>query len=551
MKVVLAATAAALLLAPSGVASASGTYQKPNRISISDTITKRSELSVNGDAGRITDVDVVLDGLSHEYAGDVDLLLVSPAGKTAVLMSDACGDAVWEDRTLTIDDDTAEGMTPDNTEACEGDRHKPANFEAEPDEWAGAPAAPYGASLGVFDGDSPNGEWRLLVDDDDPEAKGEIARGWKLVLTTGGFDLKIPGDGLAGPASQYPSVRSTAGLPPMITDVDVVLDGLTHPYGSNLDMQLIAPSGRAVTLLSDVCGANAFDNAVIRLDDEAAPGPIQCAGGTFVPSTGGGGELPPPASPTAMKSLSALDFTEANGEWKLFVHDDSPAGSTSRGTTGFLERGWSVVVQGRERMLTGLVRPRVPALSRAMATVEVTRGPGQGVGPARVTYEVRPGSARAGSDFGPTPGFVDLAAGQPSALISIPLVRNSGSESAESFSVALTGATGDAAVDPARAVLPVAIPADPSAVGRRPRVRFRTSGRALRMILPPTIATGTRITARCVRKCGRRAVGRATAKRGKRTVLALRTRPRRGMAISVTFSRSGHRSVTHRYRVRR
>src|SRR3712207_7848809 len=58
-----------------------------------------SEIAVSGLTGPITDVTVTLHRFGHDFASDVDILLVSPSGKSVILMSDACGGL--EDRKST------------------------------------------------------------------------------------------------------------------------------------------------------------------------------------------------------------------------------------------------------------------------------------------------------------------------------------------------------------------------------------------------------------------------------------------------------------------
>src|SRR5690606_31106730 len=47
-----------------------------------------------------------------------------------------------------------------------------------------APPPPYGASLDVFNGTDPNGEWNLYVIDDFSNDTGYINGGWELIITT-------------------------------------------------------------------------------------------------------------------------------------------------------------------------------------------------------------------------------------------------------------------------------------------------------------------------------------------------------------------------------
>ena len=46
---------------------------------------------VSGVTGTVSDVNVNINGLTHTYPDDIDMLLVSPDGQNAIFMSDAGG----------------------------------------------------------------------------------------------------------------------------------------------------------------------------------------------------------------------------------------------------------------------------------------------------------------------------------------------------------------------------------------------------------------------------------------------------------------------------
>src|SRR6266480_1805446 len=50
-----------------------------------------STINVSGTAGTISQVVVKLDGYTHTYPDDLDVLLVSPTGQKVIVMSDAGG----------------------------------------------------------------------------------------------------------------------------------------------------------------------------------------------------------------------------------------------------------------------------------------------------------------------------------------------------------------------------------------------------------------------------------------------------------------------------
>jgi len=203
-----------------------------------------------------------------------------------------------------------------------------------PDAWPGAPPGPYFANLADFHAEDPNGSWSLHVVDDQgpfPFGAGKIQGGWSLGIETADPDVLIPGSGTSGPADPYPATRTVSGMTGVITDANVFLGGVGHRRPDNLDILLVGPRGQKVTLMSDTCGEPDAEFALWAFDDEAPAampdggGGDMCPTGIYRPTDHEPGEgLPAPAPPGPYAtSLSAFDFTDPNGEWRLFVSDDS------------------------------------------------------------------------------------------------------------------------------------------------------------------------------------------------------------------------------------
>jgi subtilisin-like proprotein convertase family protein len=131
-------------------------------------------------SGQIADVNVSLVGLSHTFPDDVDVILVGPTGLTTVLMADAGGTLDLANVNLSFDD-AATGSLPDNTQISAGS-YKPSNLGSFSGT-APAPAAPYGATLSVFNGSNAAGTWKLFVFDDAPLLVGSMSGGWSLDVT--------------------------------------------------------------------------------------------------------------------------------------------------------------------------------------------------------------------------------------------------------------------------------------------------------------------------------------------------------------------------------
>jgi PKD repeat protein len=149
-----------------------------------------SLVDVTGMGGGAFKVTASVRRMSHTFAADIDMLLVSPTGVAVMLMSDAGGSADFNLAALTFDDD-ATGQVPaptvENpiTEIPSG-TYQPTNLEPTPTDEIpnGGPAGPYGSSLSGFAGTNPNGTWKLYVWDDLGGDFGGIGEGWCVTITS-------------------------------------------------------------------------------------------------------------------------------------------------------------------------------------------------------------------------------------------------------------------------------------------------------------------------------------------------------------------------------
>lgn len=148
---------------------------------------------VAGLPGRVvTKATVTLNGLNHESPSDVSLLLVSPQGQSAIIMSEVGGQYRYPvtNLTLTLDDDAANPM-PVYTPLTSGtfkptDGYQAFDFTNQPYDFP--PPAPPGNSnavvaLSVFKNTDPNGIWNLFIVDDAYPYAGSISNGWSLILS--------------------------------------------------------------------------------------------------------------------------------------------------------------------------------------------------------------------------------------------------------------------------------------------------------------------------------------------------------------------------------
>jgi subtilisin-like proprotein convertase family protein len=139
---------------------------------------------VDGVGDTTTGVTVDLGGITSVASPDLDVMLVSPTGQSLVLMSDAG----WFDPVtavhLTFDDSAAGSLPPFDT--LTSGTYLPTDFEFDDgDLWMPAAPPESGATtLAAFDGDDPNGTWRLYIVDDGGSGTGWIDGGWCLSITS-------------------------------------------------------------------------------------------------------------------------------------------------------------------------------------------------------------------------------------------------------------------------------------------------------------------------------------------------------------------------------
>lgn len=239
-------------------ASASSVFTNSTPITIGtggNTSPYPSSISVQGQPGRVVDVAVTLHRFSHSWPDLVDILLVSPDGKTSLVMSEACGDADVTNSTWVF---TGLASTPmPSAGPCDNFVYRPVDYAGNFPDWFGpdAPPGPYTANFGNFIGASPNGTWRLYVIAPAISDSGKIELGWSLTIDTATADALVPASPTGtGVADSYPLTRTVSGVDGVITDVDVALIGVYHGRPADLEMVLEGPLGQKVALMSDVCG---------------------------------------------------------------------------------------------------------------------------------------------------------------------------------------------------------------------------------------------------------------------------------------------------------
>jgi VCBS repeat-containing protein len=141
-------------------------------------------------------------------------------------------------------------------------------------------------------------------------------------------DFIIPEVGTMNP---YP-VAPTAQLDPLnglIQTITVNLIGLTHEFPDDLDILLQGPDGTTVVLMSDAGGGTPVNNLDLTFSASAPTvisdnGPLTA--GTFKTADYQPGDSYPGDTPQADSGLGQFIDTDPNGQWQLYVVDDSGEG---------------------------------------------------------------------------------------------------------------------------------------------------------------------------------------------------------------------------------
>jgi subtilisin-like proprotein convertase family protein len=507
-------------MAFAGSASAA-TYTNITPITIPDSGAASvypSTINVTGQTGPIKDVSVALFNVGHTNPADLDILVVSPSGKAAMVMSDSCGSGNVEDQIWALHPTVKRNMTVMGNSCPDINYHATDKGFGGPDSWPGAPAPPYTTRFESLFGEDPNGEWKLYVIDDTPGNSGDIETGWGLIFETQKSEVVIPS---IGPADPYPAKQTVTGQEGVVSDLNVVISGLHHTRPDDLDALLVGPGGQKVMLMSDACGdANIPSAGWIIDDDMGATGLPDATACSFSPrhtptdhEPGENLSAPAPPGPYATK-MSAFEGTDPNGEWKLYIEDDTAGGS------GWISYGsptgmpFYVGVTTRPKAAVELTPAKFALNEGETRSVTVRRRASSEVAAGSVRVTTRPGSASAGSDFTPISRTINFAPGETEKAVPVRALIDRVVEPAETFSVTVDSPTGDAAVGTPASRVDVTIAGAP----RRPAGPGGDAGDrtppVIRAITLRTFRRGTkiryrlseraRVTMRVQRRAGRR-----------------------------------------------
>ncbi len=458
-----AAAAASTLIAAGAVTggavaahAATSSYSSPGSVAINDRIAwvehpgtiaiptqgpaaeYPSMAAVANTPGTITDVDVTLKDLTHDFTVDLDVLLVGPHGQQAVLMSDTGSGFDVAGQDIVFDDEAAASVS--NAIPLTSGSYRPTNIGSGDIFPAPAPnATSAGSSLSVFDGTDPDGTWQLFVLDDSADDAGSVGT-WTVRIET------------STTSNPYPAELPVTGASGAVVDVDLGLHDLSHSYWSDMDVMLVAPDGRRALVMSDSGNYSALTHQDVVLDDEAAaplPALSPVVSGTYQPTNNAdpsviaSDDFPAPAPGVAGigSALSVFDGINPNGTWKLFITDDAS------GDTGVLAGGWSLHITTTDPAPTG-----TPSTTPAPTTPTPTTSPSADTANPRVASTApKAGAGRVARSANLTATFTENMRATSLSTATVKLVRK-GSTKPLAAKVTYNKATRTVTVDPAAAL---------------------------------------------------------------------------------------------------
>ncbi len=256
-----------VLIGPPGTTS----FSNSSAITINDNAAASiypSNITASG-ISTYSRVTLSLNGLSHTWPDDIDIILVGPGGQKAYVMSDVGGSTAVSNFTVTFDDNAA-AQIGDSGPITNGGTYKPSNVDTSTDTLpAPAPAGPYATTFGGFAGlgSGANGTWSLYIRDDVSIDSGSISGGWTLnfvgtpstCVTCTNADLSLtntpsPNPVNAGSNITYTYVATNNGPDP----ADNVAIATTVPAGTTF---VSATATGATTLVTPAVGGTAAVNA--------------------------------------------------------------------------------------------------------------------------------------------------------------------------------------------------------------------------------------------------------------------------------------------------
>lgn len=266
-------------------------YTNPGTITIADagftSVPYPSNIFVTGLSGSISKVTVTFTGANFPETGDLDFLLVGPAGQKYVLWSDAGGGSSASTGTFILDD-AAPSQLPASGSITAG-TYRPADHAVEGEVFpAPAPAPPFSTAgpngsstfASVFGGAAPNGKWSLYATDDSGSAGVTSTIGsWTLTFTT----TSDAATTTVLTSSPNPATNSQAiTLTATVTSSSTVGSGtVTFRRGATVLCGAVPVNGSGVATCNVPAGTLTEGSHLLTADYNGSPGQFNISSGTI------------------------------------------------------------------------------------------------------------------------------------------------------------------------------------------------------------------------------------------------------------------------------
>ncbi len=222
-----------------------------------------TRINASGLAGVLSKVTIELNGLTHQFPDDLDLMVTGPNGNSLIALSDVGGGNAVSGINLILDS-AAGSSLPDSTSLTSG-TFRPSDFQVGTDSFA-SPAPTTNvfsastASLSTaFASSNPNGIWTLWSTSDNAGAQGggSLTNGWCVNLTMTPPQLTISkthvGNFTQGQVGAQYTVTVGSSGPGTTSGTITVVD--TPPIG--LTVTGMSGSGWTCTVASRTCTTSA------------------------------------------------------------------------------------------------------------------------------------------------------------------------------------------------------------------------------------------------------------------------------------------------------
>lgn len=294
---------------------------------ITDNSSITSTVSISGQSGTITDVDLQTF-ITHTSNNDLDITLTSPAGTTVTittdnggLLDDVYNGTYWDDQADPLGTILFSGNPSLGTVV----KH------SYTDSVVASPLTPE-EGLSAFKGEDPNGTWTLKIVDDTATETGTLTS-WKLRVSTCTTTMATASTTLSNSTltsipdagAAVTSTVSASALEPSLCGVKLTTN-VTHTFPGDIEMTLTSPSGTAATVTDDQGSTN--DNAFAGTNwDSAADlsSTIPYSGNPNIVSDYTYTSGTAATTLTPLESFATFHGENPNGTWTLTLRDDTGA----------------------------------------------------------------------------------------------------------------------------------------------------------------------------------------------------------------------------------